>query len=77
MSDSKFPAPPGFELVEDVNERTQKGDLYFDDEDGHWIGVPWARTGAYVTQFYAVARKAPEQPKPFVRRIRRTRKPKE
>lgn len=61
--------PSHCEQVTDINEVVQKGDYYYDEEDGEWHGVSWSMIGRHVTQLYAVAR-----PKPVNSvRIKRTR----
>lgn len=64
--------PNAFEVLTEVNERVQSGDLIYDREDQEWCACVPKQIGSYICQHGAVAR-APLAP--TVRRIRRTRAP--
>lgn len=80
--------PAGYELLEvlgiedDVNEKVQAGDIYWDDEDWEWLPVPRSRVGSYLRYFTpgGVARKltAEVNSKPVtpvtVKRLKRSRR---
>ena len=61
--------PRGYELVTDVNERVQRGDLVWHEDEADWEESGRAEIGDYAHGFHAVARKMACAPK----LIRRTR----
>lgn len=83
MIDDLNSLPPGDyqEISAEVNERIQQGDIYWDHDDEEWLPIPRQQHGMYVASFCRVARKPARvavdcNPKPPVKRIRRTRVPK-
>lgn len=76
----------GFEVIEDVNERVQTGDMIYDADDDDWYYVNRKQVGTYVSQHAGIARpkasqpivchRVPVQEPPVKRRYMRSRKPK-
>ncbi len=48
--------PEGFEVVSDVNERLQTGDMLYDPEDEEWITVRPKQAGCYVPDGHTLCR---------------------
>lgn len=63
--------PKGYELVTDVNERIQRGDLLWSDDASEWEEAGRAEIGKYASGYQAVARVSVSKP----RRIMRSRRP--
>lgn len=65
--------PEGYEVVVDVNERLQVGDMLYDPEDEEWICIRPKQAGCYVPEGHTLSRLVPLR---AVKRIMRSRKPK-
>ena len=79
--------PSGYvEISEELTDRAQSGDLYWDHGDEEWLPIPRNQLGLYIASFCRVARKplavaidckvvvtCSPPPTPTIKRIRRTR----